>query len=636
MASELSSEDPLIALTEEQVNAPLGDVFQVPNKSPWEEEREAVLIAARIRRERGGQRSEQEEQARPSGEPVPPSRGRSRSRPSPEERAADQPRGHSQRPRPADARAGAGAGAGAGPSRGARSGRSTGRSPQNPPTGHRDAQSSQRSHARDTGAGPTGRTQEQMVADRGRAPAGEIRAVSPSARPSPGSEAGVSSAGPVQGPPPALGTSAPSPLAHLPEIVSAAYHEGPPGGFGKGIWWHFDGESWSKAKVGKLLPRPPRATQPSRRSREEMNVRRQMADERVAGLSQVPETGKPITRTLSKANLREFDAQHGLEPGRSRSKKSAASSQTSGAGGIMRAGVRPETRKRLSVEHSRRSMDSLVSRPEGSFTSAPGAGGGISRPGLRESLDRGRASRVGSMTGSLPRSRRGFPDPSAESGRSTPASGPSSSAGSRSGSFPGHWPPHAHRTNPNLQEGLHTVYSDALDALGMSLSSPGPPAPGPLQRLFSEAERSAGSGTEPLARTSSGPSTETAAEPLTRTSTGPSTGRAAEPLARTSTGPSTGPGAASSLQSASEPLFHENEDRGMADDGRRDLDRYRSEARAYVNLKKSGLCDRGIVPKLYGFIESFDPKNFERVLHSFLRDKHCPNAILLEYLPGAS
>ncbi|KAF7503158.1 hypothetical protein GJ744_004262 [Endocarpon pusillum] len=83
-------------------------------------------------------------------------------------------------------------------------------------------------------------------------------------------------------------------------------------------------------------------------------------------------------------------------------------------------------------------------------------------------------------------------------------------------------------------------------------------------------------------------------------------------------------------------VFHENEDRGMADDGRRDLDRYRSEARAYVNLKKSGLCDRGIVPKLYGFIESLDPKSFERELHSFLRDKHFPNAILLEYLPGAS
>lgn len=74
----------------------------------------------------------------------------------------------------------------------------------------------------------------------------------------------------------------------------------------------------------------------------------------------------------------------------------------------------------------------------------------------------------------------------------------------------------------------------------------------------------------------------------------------------------------------------------MADDGRRDFDRYRSEARAYVNLKKSGLCDRGIVPKLYGLVESLDPKIFERELRSFLRDKHFPNAILLEYLPDAS
>ena len=55
-----------------------------------------------------------------------------------------------------------------------------------------------------------------------------------------------------------------------------------------------------------------------------------------------------------------------------------------------------------------------------------------------------------------------------------------------------------------------------------------------------------------------------------------------------------------------------------------------------MNLKKFGLCDRGIVPKVYGFIECLDPKNFEPELHHFLRDKHLPNAILLEYLPGAS
>ncbi|KAF7503159.1 hypothetical protein GJ744_004263 [Endocarpon pusillum] len=605
MASEISSEDPVNTLTEEQVNAPLGDVFQVPNKctgghdgcrlpilaqcgnpkcrcalgcenrlrcetcnlAPWEKAREeAIQTAEKIRRERGGRRSEPEEQTQLSGEPVSLSRGRSRSQRSQEERATDQPGGHSQRPRPANARAGAGAGAG--PSRGARSGRSTGRSPQHPSTGYRDAQPSQRSRARDTGAGATERSREQMVADRGRASAGEPRAVSPAARQSPGSEAAVSSAGPVQGPPPPpaiqsrerrerrLGTSAPSSPAHLPESVSAAYRKGPPGGFGKGIFWHFDGESWSKGKAGKPQPRPPGATQPSRRSREEMEVGRQTAQEQVPGLSQVPETGKPLTRTLSKANLRKFDAQHGHEPGKSRSKKSAASSQTSGAGGIMRAGVRPETRRRLSIEGSRRSIDSQGSRPgiarasrssvEGSFTSAPGAGGGISRPGLRESLDRGRASRVGSMTGSQPKSRRGFPELSGGSGRSSPPSGPSSSAGSRSGSSLGHGP---HRTNPDLQEGLDTVYSDALDALSVSLSPPGPPAPGPLQRLLSEAEGLGGSGAEPLARTSTEPSTGTASELLARTSTGPSIGAAAEPLARTSTRP----GAGTSVQSTSEP-----------------------------------------------------------------------------------
>ena len=74
----------------------------------------------------------------------------------------------------------------------------------------------------------------------------------------------------------------------------------------------------------------------------------------------------------------------------------------------------------------------------------------------------------------------------------------------------------------------------------------------------------------------------------------------------------------------------------MANDGRRDLSRYRSEARAYVNLKKSGLCDQGIVPKVYGFIECLDPNMFERDLHPFLEDKYWPNAILIEYVPGVS
>jgi hypothetical protein len=73
----------------------------------------------------------------------------------------------------------------------------------------------------------------------------------------------------------------------------------------------------------------------------------------------------------------------------------------------------------------------------------------------------------------------------------------------------------------------------------------------------------------------------------------------------------------------------------MAPDGRRDLNRYRSEARAFANLKKYGLCDQGIVPKVYGFVECLDPKNFERELRHFLGDKHFPSAILLEYLPGA-
>lgn len=71
----------------------------------------------------------------------------------------------------------------------------------------------------------------------------------------------------------------------------------------------------------------------------------------------------------------------------------------------------------------------------------------------------------------------------------------------------------------------------------------------------------------------------------------------------------------------------------MADDGIRDLDRYRNEARAYTNLKKSGLCGRGIVPKVYGLIECLDPNLFLPTLRHFLKDAYWPNAILLEYLP---
>jgi predicted Ser/Thr protein kinase len=59
-------------------------------------------------------------------------------------------------------------------------------------------------------------------------------------------------------------------------------------------------------------------------------------------------------------------------------------------------------------------------------------------------------------------------------------------------------------------------------------------------------------------------------------------------------------------------------------------------SRAYVNLKKAGLCDRGIVPKVHGFIECLDPATFGYKLHSYTEDKNFPNAILFEYLPEAA
>jgi hypothetical protein len=64
----------------------------------------------------------------------------------------------------------------------------------------------------------------------------------------------------------------------------------------------------------------------------------------------------------------------------------------------------------------------------------------------------------------------------------------------------------------------------------------------------------------------------------------------------------------------------------------RDLCRYRSEVKAYQNLQKSGVCDRGHVPRFYGSLERLDPALFAPHLDLFLRDGQHPSAILLEYL----
>ncbi|PYH32028.1 uncharacterized protein BO87DRAFT_441517 [Aspergillus neoniger CBS 115656] len=54
---------------------------------------------------------------------------------------------------------------------------------------------------------------------------------------------------------------------------------------------------------------------------------------------------------------------------------------------------------------------------------------------------------------------------------------------------------------------------------------------------------------------------------------------------------------------------------------------------AYVRLKERGLCQQGIVPDFYGVIDQLDPMQWQPHLNKFLKDKHRPNAILLEFFP---
>ncbi|EFR03068.1 serine/threonine protein kinase [Nannizzia gypsea CBS 118893] len=81
-------------------------------------------------------------------------------------------------------------------------------------------------------------------------------------------------------------------------------------------------------------------------------------------------------------------------------------------------------------------------------------------------------------------------------------------------------------------------------------------------------------------------------------------------------------------------VFHNNEDRGYADDGIRDLDRARCEIRAYCRLKRSGVCDGGYVPQFYGYTLSLNPNSFAPHLDGFRRDTGLPSAVLMEYLPN--
>ncbi|KGO78277.1 hypothetical protein PITC_058800 [Penicillium italicum] len=81
-------------------------------------------------------------------------------------------------------------------------------------------------------------------------------------------------------------------------------------------------------------------------------------------------------------------------------------------------------------------------------------------------------------------------------------------------------------------------------------------------------------------------------------------------------------------------LFHDNGDPGYTERGR-DLNRFRCESNAYKKLFTSGVCERGFVPKFYGYIDRVDPAMFHPTFQNFAHDKLNPSAILLEYLPNA-
>ncbi|RAL14144.1 uncharacterized protein BO97DRAFT_433256 [Aspergillus homomorphus CBS 101889] len=81
-------------------------------------------------------------------------------------------------------------------------------------------------------------------------------------------------------------------------------------------------------------------------------------------------------------------------------------------------------------------------------------------------------------------------------------------------------------------------------------------------------------------------------------------------------------------------IFHDNGDPGYTEKGR-DLNRFRCEFNACQKLLASGACERGVVPKCYGYIDRMDPAAFAPVLRHFAHDKLQPRAILLEYLPNA-
>ncbi|OOF90493.1 hypothetical protein ASPCADRAFT_10591 [Aspergillus carbonarius ITEM 5010] len=73
-------------------------------------------------------------------------------------------------------------------------------------------------------------------------------------------------------------------------------------------------------------------------------------------------------------------------------------------------------------------------------------------------------------------------------------------------------------------------------------------------------------------------------------------------------------------------LFHDNGDPGYAENSR-DLNRFRCELNAYMNLREYGVCERGFVPFFYGHIGRIDPTEF----HPACNISRAINIILKQY-----
>ncbi|THC92319.1 hypothetical protein EYZ11_008213 [Aspergillus tanneri] len=80
-------------------------------------------------------------------------------------------------------------------------------------------------------------------------------------------------------------------------------------------------------------------------------------------------------------------------------------------------------------------------------------------------------------------------------------------------------------------------------------------------------------------------------------------------------------------------VFHNNGDPGFTKKGR-DLNRFRCELNAYRNLYSFGVCERGLVPYYYGYIDRLDPAKYQPHLNHFAGDTHFPNRRLQTAIYG--